>query len=77
MKRSSTLFDFTFSGGGSKKKKEDGKELETTDSMEKQTSAREHRLRGVAEEVAVANEGRVWWGEEKTPWQRASENATY
>ena len=27
MKRSATLFDFAFSGGGSKKKKEDGKEL--------------------------------------------------
>ena len=42
MKRSATLFDFAFSGGSAKKKKEDGKELETTDSMEKQTSAREH-----------------------------------
>ena len=43
------------SGWGFKeKKREDGKELKTTDSMECKGA------RGVAEEVAVANEGRVW-----------------
>ena len=67
MKRSAT-FDFTFSGRGSKKKKGRWKRTRN-DRFDGETDQckRASLPRGVAEEVAVANEGRVWWGEEKTP----------
>ena len=61
MKRSATLFDFAFSGGGSKKKKGRWKRARN-DRFDRETDLCKGASLpgGVAEEVAVANEGRVW-----------------